>query len=632
MNKGNVESFLGIPVPALPESNVPLIRPDLVNMPQRIDYAWVRIREGLKNHILNLAPGLTKDSVQTVVPSSRIGADLTIICHEMSKTLRKDPARIAQELATGFNLSPNPETVKEAKAEKGFLNFWLNQDTFGGEVISEVERFKERYGEQNLGEGKTLIIDCSSPNVAKYMSVGHLRSTIIGESLTRIQRAAGYRVIRDNHLGDWGTQFGMLARAYELWGNEYGELRDNTDPVNGLYKLYVRITGEIKKEKEAERTRLGLTEKDEVEVPLEKEGKKWFQRLESGDQQAAKLLEWATEQSLAEFKRVYSLLGSEYEYMLGESFYVSMVPAVLSYLKEKGIADYNETGAMVVDLSDRKLNHLVVQKSDETSLYASRDLATLVARTAWFNPEKILYVVGEDQQEYFKQVFATFEKMTNGTGPKMEHIHFGMIRLPAGKMSTRAGNVIFLEDVLNEAIERAKQRTNDVDRNLSDTEKETIARQIGLGAVVFSDLGQGREKVINFDWDKALSFQGHSGPYIQYAHARMKALLRRAEEENVSLDTNQSFAVSDETEFALLKQVSQFSEAVAEAGLTNSPNVVAEHAFRTASLFTDFYSKIPIFRETDVNRRNNLLRITQTTAQVIKNGLNLLCIEAPERM
>lgn len=627
-----IEQYLGIPVPALPDSIIPVAKPDLLRIPRSGQYAWNATQKNLTSRLIELNPDLVEAGIQVMESAPKIPADLTVICFEIAKKLRKSPVQIAQELTDSFNSNSGLPTVQEANAQNGYLNFRLNMDVFGSQVISEIEEYRDHYGEQNIGEGKTVVIDCSSPNVAKYMSVGHLRSTIIGESLARINRASGYTVIRDNHLGDWGTQFGMLARAHELWADDYEELRDGTDPVKGLYKLYVRIHEEVEKEKIAERERLGLDEGESVETPLERAGRAWFQRLEAGDEQAIKLLRWATQQSLAEFQRVYDMLGSRYEYLLGESFYIPMIPGVLRYMQERNIASTDETGATAIDLSTKGLNRLVVQKSDGTSLYSTRDLATLVARTAWFDPHKIIYVVGEDQQEYFQQIFATFDMMTGNTGPQKEHVHFGMIRLPEGKMSTRAGRVIFLEDVLNESIDRARQKTNELSKNLSEEEKEAVAKQIGVGAVIFFDLGQARERSINFDWDKALSFTGRSAPYIQYAHARMKALLRRADEEAIELRSDIPFKTDDPVEAALVKCISKFPEAIAKAGATNNPSVLAEYTYQIASLFSDLYYKVSVFNEPDPVIKNGRLRIVRATAQVIKNSLDLLCIKAPEKM
>lgn len=633
----NKQEYLGIPVPPLPESLIPISTTDPSLLPQASNYTHLRLGNDLQVMIAGLVQ-IEPKSIRLSDLPKEVVADYAFACHPLAKPLRRNPVEIADLIAGQVNSGLRPELVEAVYAQNGFLNFLVNTNLFGSRVLQEVERGQDSYGRQNIGEGAKVVIDCSSPNVAKYMSVGHLRSTIIGESLARIHQATGSVVIRDNHLGDWGTQFGMLARAHELWGQEYEELRENTNPVQGLYKLYVRIHEESENERNLEAERQGITDpkaKGKIETSLEKEGKRWFQRLEAHDEEALNLLKWATEQSLTEFQRVYDLLGSRYEYILGESFYVSMLPAVLQYLTERRIATFNDTGAMIVDLTDKRLNRLVVQKSDETSLYATRDLATLVARTAWFNPKKILYVVGADQKEYFQQVFATFDKMTQGTSrPDTEHIFFGMITLPEGKMSTRAGRVIFLEDVLDEAIARARIKADKViSSNAStDQEKDEIARKIGVGAVIFSDLGQGRERNIQFDWDRALSFDGYTAPYIQYAHARARALLRRAQEELVEIRPDIPPRFDSKPESDLIKYLGKYPVAIVKAAETNRPNILAEYVYTVADLFSRFYKQVSVFNEPDQDLRNTRLRLTQATAQVIGNGLNLLCIEAPERM
>lgn len=629
-----IETYLELAIPALPDSLIPLTKPDLKHFPNRTDYAAFSLTDNLYQIIAELRPEVKQAGLTLTNAATQIDADYALACHPLAKTLKLDPQQIAQGIALELEGS-KPAIIQQVGAKNGYVNFAVDAATFGNSVLQNIETLGDQYGHINLGNGDTVIIDCSSPNVAKFMSVGHLRSTIIGESLARIYRATGHMVIRDNHLGDWGTQFGMLARAYELWGKDYEELRENTNPIQGLYKLYVRIHEESERERNLEAERQGITdpkEKGKIQTSLEKEGRRWFQRLEAHDEQALKLLKWATEQSLTEFQRVYDLLGSKYEYILGESFYISMLPAVLQNLREKKISTTDDRGAMIVDLKDRKLNRLVVQKSDETSLYATRDLATLVARTAWFKPQKILYVVGADQKEYFQQVFATFDKMTGGTGPELEHISFGLITLPEGKMSTRSGRVVFLEEVLNEAIARAKNKTDEVSKNIPGKERQTIAKQVGVGAVVFFDLGQGRERNIQFDWDKALSFDGYAAPYIQYAHARTKALLRRAQEEKVEIRTDIPPRFDLKEESNLIKHLGNYPAAIVRACQINGPHILAEYVYTAADLFSRFYNEVSVFNEPDQDLRNTRLRLAQATALVIRNGLDLLCIEAPERM
>lgn len=627
--KGSCE-YLGIPVPPLPErTTLTFATPRIIG---ERDYTGLRVQNVLQRLVSGLTSIDYKD-VRISEPPKGIEADYAFACHPIGKSLRKNPADIAASLAGQINSGRRPDLISVVSGQQGFLNFSIDTKPYGQQVLTEIELDKANYGRQNVGNGERIIIDCSSPNVAKPMSVGHLRSTVIGDSLARINKAIGYEVIRDNHLGDWGTQFGMLARAHELWSQDYEELKNGTDPVKGLYKLYVRIHEEVEKEKEAERVKLGNPDA-EVESNLEKEGRDWFKRLESGDEKALTLLKWATQQSLKEFQRVYDLLGTKYEYTLGESFYVSMLPGILAFLKHRGIAHADSTGALTVDLEAQKLPRLVVQKSDGTSLYSTRDLATLVARSAWFNPQRILYVVGGDQREYFQQVFATFDQMTQGVQkPCVEHISFGMITLPEGKMSTRSGRVIFLGEVLDEAITRARIKTDEVSRdNVTTQDKDDIAKKVGVGAVVFFDLGQSRERNIRFDWDEALSFEGYSAPYIQYAHARAEALLRRAIEQGIAIDPDTSPVFDQPSEAALIKHLSRFPEAVSKAASLSRPDIIARYTYGVATRFTNLYRDASVINESNTDTRNTRLRLTRAASQVIRNGLDLLCIEAPDRM
>ncbi len=612
----------GIPLPSLPESLRSIDDPKADEMKTLTEYPWGNLQESLMRHLVILIK--ESDVLPTITePPQEVNADLAASFHKLAKSLQINPADIAIAVSSAINIGQKPEFIQDARPEKGFVNLKIDIDRFGKKVLNDVEQHQKQYGEVNIGNGATVVVDCSSPNIAKFMSVGHLRSTVIGESLARMYKAAGYRVIRDNHLGDWGTQFGMLGRAYELWKDEIPELRDNTDSVKGLYKLYTRMHEEIEKEKAAN---------PDGESSLEKEGKAWFQRLETGDPEAIKMWQWSLEQSLKEFQRVYDLLDTKYEYMLGESFYVGMLPHVVKLLQERGIAEVGERGAIAIDLEKEKLGRLVVQKSDGTSLYATRDLATLIARNTWFKPEKILYVVGVDQNAYFRQVFAAFQRLNKGQGPQTEHIQFGLVSLPEGKMSTRRGRVVFLEDVLSESIQRARTKIVQSGKDIPQDEIEKIAQQVGVGAVIYFDLRQGRERNIKFNWDEALSPEGNTASYLQYAHARACSILRRAQEMQVAIDTEQSTHFVLPIERTLVKQLSKFPEAIAKATSINQPSAVAEYIYETASLFNEFYRDASVLKERDSQLRNTRLRLSAATAQVIKNGLYLLGIEAPERM
>lgn len=625
--------LFGILIPELPKSIIPIKEPDLNLLPKGEEYALVALRQNLEDAVAILAqaggPKPPQGSIRMAEPPRGVSADFGIPCHQLAKMQGLLPNQVADNLAARFNqmTSGGLNQPIVAASEKGYLNFQVEIGYFGTRVLKQVEQLGERYGKQNIGRGETVVIDCSSPNIAKYMSVGHLRSTVIGESLSRIYGANGYKVIRDNHLGDWGTQFGMLGRAYELWSADIGELNNPAmaDPVKGLYELYVKMHEEIARQKQQD---------PDQESTLETEGKEWFKRLESGDPEARKLFNWASVVSLNEFQRVYDLLGVEFEYMLGESFYVDqgMIPDVLNALKQSGVAQTDEKGMVVIPIEETKLNPLAIQKSDGTSLYSTREIAALVSRMAWFDPAKILYVVGADQKAYFQQVFAASNKITGGQGPQCKHIYFGMVSLPEGKLSTREGRVVFLEDMLSEAVLRSKQRIQETNRNLPEIEVDDIARQVGVGAVIYFDLGQGRERNILFNWDDALSLEGNSAPYIQYANSRACSILDRAKKRDILIDPDADAVFKLPEEQALIKQLARFPDAIVKAHDLNQPSVIAEYLLTVATDFNQFYKSANVINEQDPTKRNTRLRLTAATSQVIRTGLYLLGIEAPNRM
>lgn len=627
-----IEKF-GISIPPLPESDLPIVSPDLNSLPLSQEYILPGIKHDLQKSADSIAVQANQSGIIVSESPEEVEGDYGFPTFKLVKHFRKPPVEIALDLADEINGADQPNYVERSIAEGPYLNFKLDRDRVSQDIITQIEQMGERYGEQNVGNGDVVVIDCSSPNIAKHMSVGHLRSTVIGESLSRIYKSAGHTVIRDNHLGDWGTQFGMLGRAVDLWGDEIPNLRDGGNSVEGLYQLYVRMNTQIADDKQALKTSTGI---EDPETDLEKEGRAWFQRLENGDPEALELWKWSMGQSLAEFNRVYNLLGVDFEYMLGESQYLDMLPHVVRSFQEQGISHVDEKGRVAVDLSDRNLNPLVIQKSDGTSLYQTRDLATLVARDAWFDPAKILYVVGGDQRDYFKQVFAAHEKLAGDEAPVVEHVSFGMVTLPEGKMSTRRGRVVFLEDVINESISRAESKIRDSqdghDRGLDDEQIAETAKQIGVGAVIYSDLGQGRERDIKFDLEQALSFEGNSGPYLQYAHARANAILRKAEESGIEIDQGIDVRVESPQETELVKQLGRYPEAIPHAISDNQPSIVAAATFQTAERFNKFYNSTPVLAEENPDLRNSRLRVTKASAQVIRNGLNLLGMKAPDVM
>ncbi len=616
--------YAGISIPPLPESSIQIVEPNLATLPHSREY----IHLGLKVNLQYLIAGLIQtepEEVRLSDPPKEFPADYALACHPLARSLKRNPVDIANSLATQVNSGLRPNLIERVYAQNGYINFAIDNNLYGEKVLQEIEAGRDSYGEQNIGEGRKVVIDCSAPNIAKYMSIGHLRSTVIGESLHRIYQTLGFTAIRDNHLGDWGTQFGILGYAYEMWKDEIPELEEGGDSVKGFYKLYIKMHEEIEREEK---------EHPDGESPLRQAGKAWFQKLENGDPEARKLFNWAWGASLREFQRVYDLLGVKFEYTLGESFYVDqgMIPNVVNALKQSGVAKTDEQGAVVIPLEETKLRPLIIQKSDGTSLYSTREIAALVCRIAWFDPASILYVVGADQKEYFQQVFAAADKITGGNSPDLKHVYFGMVSLPEGKMSTRRGRLIFLEDMLSEGVSRAKQRMQETDRNLSEIEITDVSRQIGIGAAIYFDLGQSRERAILFNWDHALSLEGNSAPYIQYTNTRARSILGRAEEKGITIDFNQKTVFNLPGEQILIKQLAKFPDAIRKAGDTNQPSAIAEYLLSIATLFNQFYQKVNVINEPDPVQKNTRLRLTAATSQIIQSGLYLLGIEAPSKM
>lgn len=610
-------SLFGIPIPPCPESKIPITKPDTTEMLCLEDYTLSGVRNKIVTAITS-SVGFPETVLRVAEPDPKASSeDYGVACYPLAPKLRRSPVQIAQNLAADLK-TRNIPFVKYVAEQNGYVNFLLDHDQIGTAILQQVEAEGIHFGEVNLGDGKVVVIDCSAPNIAKHMSVGHLRSTVIGESLARIYKAAGYTVIRDNHLGDWGTQFGMLGRAYELWGKEFPEL-NGKNPVNGLYQLYRKMHDEIEKEKGGDSNKESL---------LEKEGKEWFSRLEQGDPKAMELFRWAHVLSLQEFQRVYDILKVDFEYVLGESYYVPMLAKMLEAFRRNDVAQVTDEGTLEIPLP-KGLKPLKVQKSDGATLYATRELATMVCRQVWFNPERILYVVGEDQKDYFRQVFAAYEKISNGTGPKMEHVYFGFVKLPEGKMSTRRGRIVFLEDMIGKSMEMAKDVL--VSRNLSEEEKAEIAKQVGVGAVIYFDLGQNRERGIEYHEDQPVTFEGGS-PDIQYAYTRANGILENALQRGITYESGGKTLITLPEEWHLVKQIGEFPEAIEVAVEENQPCRVAAYVRELADKFNQFYHKVSILKENDPDKRDSRLRLTAATALVLKKGLSLLGIDAPNKM
>ena len=508
----------------------------------------------------------------------------------------------AQEIAQ--KLSNNPLFTK-VEVVNGFINFFLKPEYFL-KNLKQILKQKEKYGQSQTGKGQTIVIDYSGPNIAKPFGIGHLRSTIIGQAIYNLYKFLGYKVVGDNHLGDWGTQFGKLIYKIEL-GIKNQELRIKDLTINDLEKLYVEF------HKEAEK-----------EPALNDEARAWFKKLEQGDKKATEIWQACKEISLKEFNKVYNLLGVKIDNTLGESFYQDKMQSVFEEMKSRGLTKQSE-GAWVVEFINNELPSLVLIKSDGATTYFLRDLATIKYRLKKWKPSIIAYEVGVDQSLYFKQLFATVKMLGWTKNEKLVHISHGLMRSKTGKFSTRRGDTVHLEDVLQEAIDKAGELSKEKDQDL--------ASQIGIGAVKYNDLSQHHSRDIVFDWEKILNLKGNSGPYLQYAFARSQSVLEKANYSPTSAKIGKvNFSELQEIEKTLLKKLLRFSEIVEQSAKSFSPNLFCNYIFDLAQSFNLFYNEVSILKADIKAQKEFRLALTFGVGQVIKNGLTLLGIESPNKM
>ena len=533
---------------------------------------------------------------------SKMG-DFCLPCFRFSKALRKSPIAIAEELAASITL---PDCFEKAEAVAGYLNFTLDKKAYNKRIIEKAVAEGKAYGDQNVGEGKNVCIDYSSVNVAKPLHIGHLSSTAIGAALYRIYKKLGYNAIGINHLGDWGTQFGKLIVAYKLWGNDEDIEKRG---VTALVEIYVRY------HKEAE-------EKPE----MDDEARAWFKKIEDFDPEATRLFNWFKEITLKEVVKIYDRLGIKFDYYTGESFYNDKMQPVLDLLEKKGLL-VESNGAKVVDLSAYNMPPCLLVRSDGATLYATRDLAAAYYRKATFDFYKCLYVVAYQQNLHFKQWFKVVELAGESWAKDLVHVNFGMVSLPDGAIKTRAGNYILLEDVLNKSVEKALQIITEKSPDLEN--KEEVAEQVGIGAVLFSVLYNSRIKDIVFSYDRVLNFDGETGPYVQYTHARCNSVLKKASEyDGGEVDYS---GISDEESSEVVKLIASFPEAVKAAAEKYEPCFVARHLVSLAQSYNRFYLANRI-ADAEPKIRNARVLLTTAVKNVLESGLALLGIAAPEKM
>ena len=559
-------------------------------------------KELIASELAKVIDSLDQDAILNLLeqPKSSDLGDIAFPAFSLAKVERKAPQAIAADIAEKIDQSAFEKVV----ATGPYVNFFLDKSKISDQVIKSVIEAGADYGQQDEGHGQNITIDLSSPNIAKPFSVGHLRSTVIGDALSNIFRKMGYNTIKINHLGDWGKQFGLLMVAYKKWGSKEAV---EANPIDELLKLYVRINAEIENDPE-----------------LDDEGRLWFKKLEDGDPEATELWQWFRDESLVEFNRIYKLLGVEFDSLNGEAFYNDKMDEAVQILEDKGLLKESK-GASIVELDDVNLPPAMIKKSDGATLYITRDIATAIYRARTYNFVKNIYAVGQEQSNHFRQLKAVLKKMGFDWSDDMIHVDFGLVTKNRQKLSTRKGNIILLEPTLQEAISRAKAQIEEKNPELEN--KEEVARAVGVGAVKFYDLKTDRRNGYDFDLEAMVSFEGETGPYVQYAYARIQSILRKA---NFTPSADATYSLSDPESWEIIKLLQDFARVVKRASENYDPSLIAKYAINLAQAFNKYYAHTRILDESP--ERDSRLALSYSTAVVLKEALRLLGVDAPEKM
>lgn len=536
-------------------------------------------------------------------PKNKEHGDLSFPTFQLAKVFRKNPAQIAEDIAKDFS----SELVSDTKQLGPYLNFYLDKKIISSEILKEILKEKENFGRSEDGNNQQIPIDMSSPNIAKPMSMGHLRSTVIGNALANIVEKRGFEPVRINHLGDWGTQFGRLITAYKLWGSEE-KVRKN--PIKELNELYIYFH-----------------EKLEEDPKLEEQGREWFRKLEDGDKEATELWHWFREESLKEFNKVYDRLGIEFDSTNGEAFFNDKMDEIVELLQEKDLL-VEDQSAQVVLLEEYDLQPALIMKQDGATLYITRDLAAALFRKREYDFHESLYVVGQDQILHFRQLKAVLKKMGYQWQEDLHHIIFGLISIDGAKMSTRRGKVVLLEDVLNQAATRALKQINDKNPGLED--KEKVAEEVGVGAVIFHDLQHDRRNDFNFNLDEIVQFEGETGPYVQYTRARALSILKRADFDPSDFKTDASYSLEDPYSWEIIKLIQSFSDVLKRAHREYEPSIIAKHALSLAQAFNRFYANVRVL-EDDQDKESRLALVYAITL-MLEEDLRILGVKSPDEM
>jgi len=565
-----------------------------------------------KNEIAKIISKITNIDVNELegyieIPPDENMGDYAFPCFKLAKELRKAPPVIANELKEKIEVEN--EILDKVEVVGGYLNFYINKNSLIKNTIEEVDSKGEEYGKAQIGKGKNVVIDYSHPNIAKPFHIGHLRSTVIGQALYNLYSYIGYDVKGLNYLGDYGTQFGKMIEGYKLWGKEYNI---DENPIEELTKIYVRINE--------------LCKQDEQVLENCRNN---FKLLEDGDTYCVELWKKFRELSLKEFQKIYDLLGGKFDSWEGEAAIAPKVPEILEILEKTGKLVVSE-GAKIIDLEEYKMPPCIIEKTNGSSTYASRDLAAILHRARTYDFDKAIYVTSYEQVLHFKQVFEVAkllgmdEKYTNG----LIHVPFGMVLLKTGKMSTREGNIIKLEDLLNESIQRAKDIMKEKNANLENAEE--VAKKVGIGAIIFNDLSSSRIKDEIFDWDTILNFNGETGPYVQYTYVRTQSILNNINRlpSVQEIDTKQ---LENKEAIKVIKLIYNFQDTIIEAADKNEPSILARYLIELSKAFSSFYNEYKIMSEIE-QEKNARIYLTYITGLILKNGMNLLGIEMPDKM
>lgn len=569
----------------------------------------INYREKIADILAPHIEGLEKDEILSMieVPADSSKGDYAFPCFKLAKIMRKAPPMIAKSIAEAIE---GEELFQKVESVNAYVNMFVSKAEFAGNVVREVLEKDKDFGRSDMGEGKTVIVEYSSPNIAKPFHIGHIRSTVIGNSIYKIYDFLGYDTVRINHLGDYGTQFGKMICAYRRWGNKEDVIRE---PIKSLLSYYTKFHEEAEKD-----------------PSLEDEARAIFVKLENGEPEEVELWQWFRDESLKEFNRVYDMLGITFDSYNGESFYSDKMPAVVQELKDKGLL-VEDNGAQIVKLDQFDLPPALITKSDGSTLYITRDIAAAIYRKKTYDFYKNIYVVASQQNLHFQQWIKVIQLMGYDWADDCIHVPFGLVSMEEGTMSTRQGRVIFLEDVLNRAVEQTRKII--MEKNVNTENVDETAKEVGIGAVVFNELSNYRIKDYVFSWDKVLNFEGETGPYVQYTHARACSILRNAGEA-VAARAKEGFdasRITSDSAHALIKLIYEMPEVIVEAGEKYEPSIVTRHIVDIAQAFNKFYHDEHILVD-DEEEKTAKVALVMAARNVIRNGLDLLGMKAPEKM